>query len=127
MLSLPVYVGLDYHLATIQVCVMDQKGKILANVSVGHSPEAVRKVVAPHGNKARVAIEAATGAAEFAELLITQYGWHVNLAHPGYVNRMKQTPDKSDWTDAKLLADLTRVGYIRKLFHQMTESESQAA
>ena len=116
MSILPVYVGLDYHLATIQVCVMDPDRKILANVSVGNSPEAVRKVVAPHGNKVSVAIEAATGAAEFAELLITQYGWHVELAHPGYANRMKQTPDKSDWTDAKLLADLTRVGYIPRVW-----------
>jgi transposase len=29
---------------------------------------------------------------------------------------MKQTPDKSDWTDAKLLADLTRVGYIPRVW-----------
>jgi transposase len=29
---------------------------------------------------------------------------------------MKQTPDKSDWTDAKLLADLTRAGYIPRVW-----------
>ena len=29
---------------------------------------------------------------------------------------MKQTPDKSDWTDAKLLADLTRIGYIPRVW-----------
>jgi hypothetical protein len=33
-------------------------------------------------------------------------------AHPGYTARMKQTPDKSDGTDAKLLADLNRAGYL---------------
>ena len=30
MFTLSVFVGLDYHTKTIQVCVMDQKGKILA-------------------------------------------------------------------------------------------------
>jgi len=44
------------------------------------------------------------------------YQWHVELAHAGYVARMKQTPDKSDWTDAKLLADLTRAGYIPRVW-----------
>jgi len=29
---------------------------------------------------------------------------------------MKQTPDKSDWTDAKLLADLTRTGYLPRVW-----------
>jgi transposase len=29
---------------------------------------------------------------------------------------MKQTPDKSDWTDAQLLADLTRAGYIPRVW-----------
>jgi transposase len=29
---------------------------------------------------------------------------------------MKQTPDKSDFTDARLLADLTRVGYLPKVW-----------
>jgi len=56
------------------------------------------------------------GAADFAEELILQTGWLVNLAHPGYVNRMRQNPDKSDWSDARLLADLERVGYLPKVW-----------
>src|SRR5215469_1803832 len=100
----------------IEVCVMDQQRKILTNQSVDNDPEAVFRVVAPYGSKVYAAIEASTGVADFAEKLITQYKWHVELAHPGYVARMKQTPDKSDWTDAKLLADLTRVGYIPRVW-----------
>ena len=34
MFNLPVFVGIDYHTNTIQVCVMDQQRKILANQSV---------------------------------------------------------------------------------------------
>jgi transposase len=116
MSNLPVYVGLDYHTKVIQVCVMDQKGNIFANQSVANNCEAVQQVVAPYGNNISVAIDASTGSANFADELATKYNWHVEQAHPGYVSRMKQTPDKSDWTDAKLLADLTRVGYIPRVW-----------
>jgi transposase len=116
MFNLPVFVGIDYHTHTIQVCVMDSQRTILANQSVANDPGAIFRVVAPFGNNISAAIEASTGAANFAEKLITTYQWHVELAHPGYVARMKQTPDKSDWTDAKLLADLTRAGYIPRVW-----------
>ena len=116
MLNLPLFVGIDYHTNTIQVCIMDQHRKILTNQTVANDPKAVFRVVAPYGSNVHVAIEASTGVADFAEKLIEQYNWNVELAHPGYVARMKQTPDKSDWTDAKLLADLTRVGYIPRVW-----------
>ena len=99
MLNLPVFVGIDYHLHTLQVCILNQQGKMLVNQSVANDPHAVFQVVAPYGNQVSAAIEASTGSASFAEALHTQYHWHVDLAHPGYVARMKQTPDKSDWSD----------------------------
>ena len=116
MFNLPIFVGLDYHQKSIQVCVMNQKRQILANVTVENDPDAVHQVVAPFGSNVSVAIEASTGVANFAEILIHRFQWSVELAHPGYVARMKQTPDKSDWTDAKLLADLTRVGYTPRVW-----------
>jgi len=117
MFNLPLYVGLDYHTNTIQVCVMNQQRQILANQSVENSVEAVFRVVAPFGSNVNVAIEACNGAQDFAdELAAKNPTWHVELAHPGYVARMKQTPDKSDWTDAKLLADLSRAGYIPRVW-----------
>jgi transposase len=116
MFNLPVFVGIDYHQKVIQVCVIDQQKNILVNQTAENDPEAVFRIVAPFGSNVHAAIEASTGVAEFAEELINKYNWHVELAHPGYVARMKQTPDKSDWTDAKLLADLTRAGYIPRVW-----------
>ena len=100
---------------------MDQFRKILVNQAVDNDPEAVMRVVVPFGGNVHAAIEASTGAAALtqkhcAEKLIHLSHWCVELAHPGYVARMKQTPDKSDWTDAKLLADLTRAGYIPRVW-----------
>ena len=116
MPNLPVFVGLDYHSKMIQVCVMDQKKKIPVNTSVANDPEAVFRVVCPFGSNVHVAVEACTGSSDFAETLISKYNWSVSLAHPGYTARMKQTPDKSDWTDAKLLADLLRAGYLPQVW-----------
>jgi len=116
MFNLPLFVGLDYHTHTIQVCVMNQQRQILVNQSVANDPEAVFRLVAPFGSNVHVAIEASTGVADFADQLIARYCWQVELAHAGYVARLKQTPDKSDWTDAKLLADLTRAGYLPRVW-----------
>jgi transposase len=108
-------VGLDYHQDFIQVCVLDESGKIVKNIRV---PNEWRKVVAvlPPGSVVHAALEACCGAADLADELVEQAGWSVSLAHPGFVARMKQNPDKTDFSDARLLADLLRVGYLPKVW-----------
>ena len=112
MSSVPVFVGIDYHQDTVQVCVLDGSGRQLANRSVENDAVAVAQVATRHGRPARVAIEACCGAANMAEELATRSGLPVELAHPGYVARMKRSPDKTDLQDAELLADLARVNYL---------------
>ena len=116
MNNLPVFVGLDYHQSGVQVCVLDEKGRALANKMCTNSWEAVVQAVKPHGAVARAAIESCSGAADFADELIQHAGWIVDLAHPGYVSRMRQSPDKTDYSDARMLADLERVGYLPKVW-----------
>jgi transposase len=116
MAKVTVFVGLDYHKDSVQICIMDPTGRVLANRSCPNDVNAITQLVASHGNDIRAAIEAAPGASELAEELITRHGWDVTLAHPGYVNRMKQNPDKSDFSDAKMLTDLVRVGYLPKVW-----------
>ena len=112
MSSVPVFIGLDYHQDSIQVCVLDSDGKKLANRSVDNDARIVEQVSRRYGVPRRIAIEACCGAADLAEELATQYDLPVQLAHPGYVNRMKRSPDKTDLGDALLLADLVRVNYL---------------
>jgi transposase len=116
MSKVTVYVGLDYHKDSIQVCIMDASGKILANRPSPNQAEALVKLVASFGDDVRAALEACSGAANLADELATKHGWIINLAHPGYVARMKQTPDKTDWADARVIADLVRVGYLPKVW-----------
>ena len=112
MSSVPVFVGLDYHQNSIQVCVLDKAGKRLCNRTVDNAARTIAGIAMRYGNPRRVAVEACCGSADLAEELVTQHGLPVQLAHPGYVNRMKRSPDKTDFGDAQLLADLTRVNYL---------------
>jgi transposase len=47
---------------------------------------------------------------------VERAGFSVSLAHPGIVSRMKQNRDKTDRTDAWVLADLERVGYLPRVW-----------
>jgi transposase len=111
-----VFVGLDYHQDGVQVCVMDSKGQALLNRKVKNSVAAIMAVIRRVGQPVGVAIEACCGAADLAEKLHQKADWSVSLAHPGFVARMKQNPDKTDYGDARVLADLLRVGYLPKVW-----------
>jgi transposase len=110
------FVGLDYHQDSVQVCILDQVGKILCNRSVENNVDVVAQVATRHGRPRRLAIEACSGAADLAEELATKRELSIDLAHPGYVARMKRSPDKTDFSDAHLLADLTRINYLPKVW-----------
>jgi transposase len=114
--SIPVFVGLDYHQSSVQVCVMNSSGELLANQSCANCCSAIVALVRRHGRTVHAAIEACCGAADLAEELAQEEGWSIDLAHPGYVARMKQSPDKTDFGDSRLLADLERVGYLPRVW-----------
>lgn len=111
-----VYVGLDYHQSSIQVCVVGADGGVLRNRSVPNTMGDVARVVSGLGTIGAVTIGACCGAADLAETLRRDAGWPVELAHAGYVQRMKGNPDKSDYTDARLLAELGRTGFVPRVW-----------
>jgi transposase len=115
MSSVMLFVGLDYHQAFVQVCVMDQTGRVLTNRKCANAAAAVVECVPAFGPRVAAAIEACCGAADLAEELVAA-GWQVSLAHAAYVHQSKRSPDKTDWSDARLLADLLRVGYLPKVW-----------
>lgn len=115
MATVNVFVGLDYHQDQVQVCVLDESGRMLCNRGVSNDAQEIRGVAEAWGPVQAAALEACCGAADLAEELVAG-GWSVSLAHPGFVARMKQNPDKTDYADARLLADLLRVGYLPKVW-----------
>lgn len=111
-----VFVGLDYHEDSVRVCVLNSEGRTLTNRNVANDTAAVAEVIRDFGLPKAVALEACGGAADFASELTRQTEWDVKLAHPGYVRRLKLSPDKSDHDDAELLADLVRVDYLPEVW-----------
>ncbi len=117
MIKLPVFVGLDYHQQSVQVCVMNSQGEVLVNRKCPNDWHAVVAAIPSHAGPVQAAIEACGGAADLADELVEHARWSVDIAHPGYVHRIKQSPDKTDYSDSRLLADLERVGYLPKVWH----------
>lgn len=111
-----ISVGLDYHARSIQVAILDEEGREVANRSCRNDVAEVAAACSAHGRVRSVAIEACCGANDFAHRLTEMTGWSTSLAHPGFVSRMKQSPDKSDRSDANVLADLGRVGYLPRVW-----------
>jgi transposase len=116
MSKVTVFVGLDYHQNSVQACVLDTVGDVLMNRKLPNDAAAIIRAVQHFGPVNGVAIEACCGAADLAEEIFQKAGWSVSLAHPGYVARMKQNRDKTDFGDARVLADLLRVGYLPKVW-----------
>ncbi len=113
MSNLSYFVGLDYHQNNIQICVLDHAAGVKVNTSLASDVETVAAVLRGLGADRikGVALEACCGAAVFGEQLAGRGPWPVTLAHAGYVARLKRSPDKTDYGDARLIADLSRVGY----------------
>jgi transposase len=116
MKKVTCFVGLDYHQDSVQVCVLDRHGRQLLNRSCPNDWRIIHQAVAPLGRIKGAAIEACCGAADLGEELVQQARWPLHLAHPAYVAKQKRSPDKTDFSDGQLLADLTRVGYLPKVY-----------
>lgn len=113
------FLGLDYHVSAVQVCVLDAGGKVLGNRSLPNEVAAIVAYVLQVADGRAIcggAIEACCGAANLAEELRSAQEWDIQLAHSGVCARMKQNPDKTDFSDAHLLADLVRVGYLPRVW-----------
>lgn len=109
--KIAVWVGLDDHQKNTQVCVVNGQGEVLCNRSVPSEIGPIAQAIEHHGLAKVVAIEACTGSAQLAHELIEQAGLAAKLTHPGSVNRMRHNPNKSDLSDARMLAELARIGW----------------
>lgn len=112
---IPVFVGVDYAEEVSQVVVLDEQGRELGTKRLPSRLDRLTAYAAGFGEVRRAAVEACNGTATLADELAGA-GWPIQLAHPGFVRRMKHQPDKTDYSDARVLADLTRVGYLPEVW-----------
>ncbi len=94
--TVPLFVGLDFSQHAAQApCNARCPGAAR-----------IRQLVQRFGAAQGAALEACAGAADLSRELAGRFGRPMHPGHPGSVSRMKQPPDKSDFGDARALADL---------------------
>ncbi len=111
-----ISVGIDYHKDWLQVCVVRESGEVVLNRRVKNEISEVVKLIGSRAKDVTVAAEACNGSSVFLDRLHQETGWRVKLCHPGYAQRMRNNPDKTDKSDGELIADLTRIGYLPEVW-----------
>ena len=105
------YVGVDLHRRRSVIVVLDGDGTELWTTRIDNDPVTLGLEIEKAGPAPEVVLEATWGWYWAADV-ITQAGGRVHLAHPlgiaGYENRRV----KNDYHDARLIADLLRMGRL---------------
>ena len=112
------YIGLDIHKKDTQVCVLDEKGKVVlvkrvrTDVSdIGHLFENIED----ENEKLAVVMEA-TGFYFWIYDLIVARGHDVKVVHPTKVKPLMKARSKTDKNDAFMLAELLRSGCLEGIY-----------
>ncbi len=120
------FVGFDYHHCFVQACVLHSNGTILGNQRVVNDVSKIIDYVDDIRDGRLIkgaATETCCGASNLTEQLLDKE-WPIALAHAGICEKMKRSPDKSDFADAHMLADLCRVGYLPSVWLHQRRSET---
>ena len=102
-----VYVGIDLHRKSSQLCALDESGEQLLSRRVVNEPEALLAVLDRLPGRPTVALEAGFGWEWLADLLDEQ-GLELHLAHPLRTRAIAAARVKTDAVDARTLAELLR-------------------
>ncbi|MHB8670802.1 MAG: IS110 family RNA-guided transposase [Acidimicrobiales bacterium] len=105
------YAGIDLHRRRSVIVRMAEDGTVLDTVRIENDPLALAAELAKAGPKPEVAMEATLGWYWAADVL-AECGARLHLAHPLGIKAFAYQRVKKDETDAKLLADLLRMGRL---------------
>jgi transposase len=105
------YVGIDLHRRRSVVLRMTADGSVLDTVRIDNSPVALAAALLDAGPSPEVVLEATLGWYWAADVL-SECGARVHLAHPLAIKAFAYQRVKKDESDAKLLADLLRMGRL---------------
>ena len=109
------FVGIDLHRRRSVVARIDGRGELLESVRIDNSPEALVAEVGKAGPSPKVALEATFGW-YWAVDALRKAGAEVHLVHPRGVPSMQNRRVKTDFKDARELADLLRVNRLAEAY-----------
>src|SRR5918995_5160463 len=105
------YVGVDLHRRRSVIVVLDSDGTELWTKRIDNDPLTLGLEIEKTGPDPEVVLEATWGWYWAADV-IAQAGGRVHLAHPLGVKGFENRRVKTDRVDARLLADLLRMGML---------------
>ncbi len=105
------YVGIDLHRRRSVIVVLDEDGEELWTRKIDNEPATLAAAIVDAGPDPEVAVEATWGWYWAADV-ITDAGGRVHLAHPLGIAGFENRRVKNDQIDARLLADLLRMGML---------------
>lgn len=109
------YVGMDVHLATISIAVMNDVGRIVSEAIIETKTDAVRTFIKSLRGELHVTFEEGTQAAWLYDLLIALVA-EVIVCNPRH-NKLLHSGNKNDRVDARRLAELLRHGALCAVYH----------
>jgi transposase len=123
------YVGLDVSVKRVAVCVIDTVGKVIHEVAVNSTPEAVAAAIrATGGDIERIGLEAGVSSAWLARGLLAM-GLPVIVIDATHAAAALRTGfrNKTDRNDARGIADLMRVNKFRPVWVKSTAAQRDRA
>ena len=105
------YVGVDLHRRRSVIVVLDSDGTEVWTRGIDNDALTLGLEIEKAGPEPEVVLEATWGWYWAADV-ISQAGGHVHLAHPLGIKGFENRRVKNDRIDARLLADLLRMGRL---------------
>jgi transposase len=109
------YIGLDVHKETISIAVMNSAGKLLMESIIETKASTIVQFIAGLRGDLRLTFEEGTWAAWLYDLLKPQVS-QIVVCNPRK-NALLKDGNKSDRIDARKLAELLRLNYLKPVYH----------
>jgi transposase len=109
------YVGLDVHRDTISVAVLNAEGKLVMQSVIATQASALLDFLQGLRGTLHVTFEEGTHSGWLYDLLVRRVA-HLVVCNPRQ-NALLKAGSKSDASDARKLAELLRLGYLKPVYH----------
>ena len=110
-----IFVGIDLHKRSFSFVMMDGGGAVVSRGSESTELSAVADFASRLSKRHQVVLEPLENSYWFVQQL-KPYAGSVHLANSGRVRLIAESRLKNDQIDARILADLLRVGYLPEVY-----------
>lgn len=109
------FIGLDISKRSIQLCILDSRGKVVKELSVANNDRDLYEQLGRLRGPLSVCYEASCGYGHLYDRLST-IAKHVCVAHPGHLRLIFKSKRKNDRVDAKKLATLLLLDQVPAVY-----------